>query len=80
MGYNNYKNLKQTLKKLASEETDIHLFPQVELKQPSSWLIKTLAIAEELPLTNEKSKSERITSNVLDFTQAKNCMLMKNKT
>lgn len=65
MGYSNYKTLKQTLKRLQLTETDTHLFPNVVPVTPSAWLEQTLAIAEEIPLTNEKSKSERIISNVL---------------
>jgi len=65
MGYSNYKNLKLTLKKLALEEADEMMFPTIDLVQPSDWLLETLAIAEKLPLTNEKSKSERIISPIL---------------
>lgn len=65
MGYSNYKNLKYTLKKLQLEETDINLFPLINLVQPSEWLLQTLAIADRMPLTNEKSKSERVISPIL---------------
>jgi hypothetical protein len=65
MGYSNYKNLKQTLKKLELEELDVLLFPSFELVEPSEWLKQTLAIADRTPLTNEKSKSERIVSPIL---------------
>ena len=65
MGYSNYKNLKQTLKKLDLEELDVPLFPALKEVAPSDWLLQTLAIADRTPLTNEKSKSERIISPVL---------------
>jgi hypothetical protein len=65
MGYSNYKNLKQTLERLGLEESDELLFPQIDLVQPTDWLEQTLLRAERLPLTNEKSKSERIISPIL---------------
>lgn len=65
MGYSNYKNFKLTLEKLGLEESDELLFPQIDLVQPSAWLQQSLALAERVPLTNEKSKSERIISPIL---------------
>lgn len=65
MGYSNFKNLKLTLKKLHLEETDVHLFPSTQDIQPSEWLLQSLAIAQRVPLTNEKSKSERVISPIL---------------
>jgi hypothetical protein len=65
MGYSNYKNLKQTLKKLQLEELDLPLFPDLKPVEPSSWLVQAIAMAERTPLTNEKSKSERVISPIL---------------
>ncbi len=65
MGYSNYKSLKLTLEKLNLEETDEVLFPSIDLVQPSEWLLQSLALAKRIPLTNEKSKSERIISPIL---------------
>ncbi|TAE17896.1 MAG: hypothetical protein EAZ95_05680 [Bacteroidetes bacterium] len=65
MGYSNFKNFKQTLEKLHLEETDEMLFPVIEPVAPSEWLLQTLAVAKRLPLTNEKSKSERVISPIL---------------
>ncbi|TAE05212.1 MAG: hypothetical protein EAZ95_20010 [Bacteroidetes bacterium] len=65
MGYSNYKNLKQTLKKLALDETDEMMFPHIEPVEPSDWLVQTLARAKRVPLTNEKVKSERVISPIL---------------
>ena len=65
MGYSNYKNFKQTLKKFNLEETDLNMFPEVKPVQPSEWLVQSIAYAERMPLTNEKSKSERLISPIL---------------
>lgn len=65
MGYPNFKNLRLTLKKLHLQETNRNMFPDISPIQPSDWLLQTLAIAERVPLTNEKSKSERIISPIL---------------
>ena len=65
MGYSTYRSLKQTLKKLDLEQLDVPLFPELKEFAPSDWLLQTLAIAERTPLTNEKSKSERIISPIL---------------
>ncbi len=65
MGYSNYKNFKQTLKKLNLVESDFNMFPNVKLVQPSDWLVQTLALAERVPITNEKGKSERLISPIL---------------
>lgn len=65
MGYSNYKNLKQSLEKLELEEINENLFPKITLVAPSEWLKQSLILAKRLPLTNEKSKSERIISPIL---------------
>lgn len=65
MGYSNYKTLKQVFSRLELEETDINLFPIIKSVEPSDWLLQTLAIADRTPLTNEKTKSERIVSPIL---------------
>ncbi len=65
MGYSNYKSLKQSLKKLQIEEFDKRLFTDIKEVQPSDWLLKTIEYANEMPLTNEKSKSERLISPIL---------------
>lgn len=38
---------------------------EIEKVEPSSWLLETLNIARQTPITNEKSKSERIVSPIL---------------
>jgi hypothetical protein len=65
MGYSNFKSLRQTLDRLNLEEIDVHLFPNIQPVEPSEWLKKTLEISEAMPLTNEKSKSERVISHIL---------------
>ncbi len=65
MEYNNYKNLRQALERLELEETELNLFPNIEKIEPSDWLKKALEIGQLLPLTNEKSKSERVISPIL---------------
>lgn len=65
MNYNNFKNLEITLEKLNLEEFDEVLFPNIQLVNPSEWLKESLKLAKRLPLTNEKSKSERIISPIL---------------
>ncbi len=65
MGYSNYKSLRQTLEKLDLEESSINLFPEIMLVEPSDWLKRSLEIAALTPLTNEKSKSEKLISPIL---------------
>ncbi len=65
MGYSTYRSLKQTLKKLDLEELDVALFPALKEFAPSEWLLQTLSMAKRTPLTNEKSKSERIIAPIL---------------
>jgi hypothetical protein len=65
MGYSNFKNLRQALERLDIEEIDVNLFPVFEPVQASELLLKVLEIAKMMPLTNEKSKSERLISPIL---------------
>lgn len=65
MGYSNFKTLRQALERLDIEEIDVNLFPVIQPVEPSDWLIKALEIAKIMPLTNEKSKSERLISPIL---------------
>jgi len=65
MGYSNYKNFRYTLKKLNLEEFERPLFESITPVEPSAWLEQAILIAKRLPLTNEKSKSERVISPIL---------------
>jgi hypothetical protein len=65
MGYSNFKTLRQALERLDIEEIDVNLFPVIKPVKASFWLKKALENAEIMPLTNEKSKSERLISPIL---------------
>jgi len=65
MGYSNFKSLRQTLEKFDIEEINTNLFPNIQPVEPSNWLKESLTYAKIMPLTNEKSKSERLISPVL---------------
>jgi hypothetical protein len=65
MGYSNFKKIKTVVKKFKLDMRLVKLFERIEPVQPSAWLIETLEMAEIAPLTNEKSKSERIVSPIL---------------
>jgi hypothetical protein len=65
MGYSNFKKIKTVIKKFKLDMQLVNLFDSIKPVKPSAWLIESLEIAEIAPLTNEKSKSERIVSPVL---------------
>ncbi len=65
MGYSNFKKIKTVIKKFKLDMQLVDLFTAVTPVQPSAWLTESLEIAEIAPLTNEKSKSERIVSPIL---------------
>lgn len=65
MGYSNYKKLKTVVKKFHLDTLMGQLFDDVTPISPSSWLVETLSLSSIVPLTNEKSKSERIVSPIL---------------
>ena len=65
MGYSNYKKIKTVVRKFNLDMRLVDLFEHVVPVQPSAWLLETLEIAEIAPLTNEKSKLERIVSPIL---------------
>jgi hypothetical protein len=66
MGYSNYKQIKQVVKKFHLDMRLVNLFADgVAPVAPSSWLQETLTLAQATPITNEKSKSERIVSPIL---------------
>ena len=65
MGYDNFKKIKTVVKKFKLDMQLVDLFASVTPIEPSAWLIETLEMAEIAPLTNEKSKSERIVSPIL---------------
>ena len=66
MGYSNYKQIKSVVKKFNLDMRLLNLFnDEIKNIEPSSWLLETLQIARGTPITNEKSKSERIVSPIL---------------
>ena len=65
MGYSNFKKIKTVSKKFNLDVTMSRLFGDVPLVEPSNWLVESLEMAEMMPLTNEKTKSERIVSPIL---------------
>lgn len=65
MGYEAFKTLRQALERLDIEEFNKNLFPEVFAVEASSWLKESLQLAKMMPLTNEKSKSEKIISPIL---------------
>ena len=65
MGFSNFRKMRQVTKKFGLGVELIPRSTDILPVQPSAWLVETLMIAEEMPLTNEKSKSERIVSPIL---------------
>lgn len=65
MGYSNYRKIKTVVKKFNLEVSWTSLFDKINPVEPSAWLAETLEISKLLPLTNEKTKSERVVSPIL---------------
>lgn len=65
MGYSKFKKIQDVVKKFNLDMRLEKLILSVQPIEPSSWLLQTLAMAEKLPLTNEKSKAERVISPIL---------------
>ena len=65
MEYSNFMTIKTVSKKFNLDVTMARLFDNVQTVEPSNWLVESLEMAEMMPLTNEKTKSERIVSPIL---------------
>jgi hypothetical protein len=65
MGYSNFKKLKTVVRKFNLDTRMTTLFETIEAVEPSAWLIETLRRSRFSPLTNEKSKAERVVSPIL---------------
>jgi hypothetical protein len=65
MGYSNFKKIRTFIKKFDFDLEMVQLFDSVAHIQPSMWLKESLDTIHFLPLTNEKSKAERIISPIL---------------
>lgn len=65
MGYSNYRKMRQVTQKFGLRSELAELFSDITPVAPSAWLSQTLNKAKQMPLTNEKNKSERIVSPIL---------------
>jgi len=61
MGYSNFKTLKKVVQDFDLDSELVPLFKDIKIVEPS----KKLGKCEFFPLTNEKSKSERLVSPLL---------------
>jgi hypothetical protein len=60
-----YSNLKTISKEYKLSVVMTRLFDNVKVVAPSVWLTESIVMSELMPLTNEKTKSERIISPIL---------------
>ena len=65
MGYSNFRKIKTVTQKFGLDAQNVSLFPKITLCEPSTWLLDTLKKSKIGPLTNEKTKSERVISPIL---------------
>ena len=65
MGYSVFRKIETVVKKFGLSAKRRALFDDIELYAPSTWLVETLEKAKFIPLTNKKTKSERIVSPIL---------------
>lgn len=65
MSYSRFKKLKVVTQTFGLSAQRERLFEQTTNVEASAWLLETLSISELLPLTNEKSKAERVISPIL---------------
>ncbi len=65
MSYSRFKKLKVVTQTFGLSAQREQLFEQTTNVETSAWLLETLSISELLPLTNEKSKAERVISPIL---------------
>lgn len=65
MGYSKFRKIQDVVERFNLDMRLQKLFQEIEPVSPSDWLLETLAVSELLPLTNEKSKAERVISPIL---------------
>lgn len=65
MGYSNYRKIKTVIKKFNLGIEWGRFLDGIEPVEPGEWLKETLSLIDFLPLTNEKSKAERMISPIL---------------
>jgi hypothetical protein len=67
MGYSNFKKISQVTNRFGLQHELGDIFSKIKPVKPSRWLRESLAIALEMPLTNEKVKAEKLISPVLSL-------------
>ncbi|MCY7345552.1 MAG: hypothetical protein LH614_04960 [Pyrinomonadaceae bacterium] len=65
MGYSKFRKIQDVVERFNLDMRLQRLFQEIEPVSPSEWLLETLSVSELLPLTNEKSKAERVISPIL---------------
>ena len=65
MGYSKFRKIQDVVERFNLDMRLQRLFQEIESVSPSDWLLETLSVSELLPLTNEKSKAERVISPIL---------------
>ena len=65
MGYSAYKKIRTVTQRFNLDAQRKPLFTAIQLYEPSAWLSETLKKSAFIPLSNEKTKSERIISPIL---------------
>ena len=65
MEYINYKKLSQVTNRFGLNHELGDIFQKIKPIKPSAWLKETLIMAREMPLRNEKVKSEKLISPIL---------------
>lgn len=65
MGYSKYRSLVQVAEKFNIKVERAKFFTTIESIEASDWLKQTLDYANSLPLSNEKTKSERLIAPIL---------------
>lgn len=65
MGYDAYKKIRTVTQQFGLDAQKRPLFSNITTVEPSLWLKETLQKSSFIPLSNEKTKSERIISPIL---------------
>ena len=65
MGYDAYKKIRTVTQQFGLDAQKRQLFSDITTVEPSLWLKETLQKSSFIPLSNEKTKSERIISPIL---------------
>lgn len=65
MEYSNFKKINQLTDKFGYSTRLSNLFSDITSVKPSNWLLESIDLAYLAPMSNEKSKSERLVSPIL---------------